>query len=524
MRILVTGGAGFIGSNFIRYYLNKYPDDLVVNYDKLTYAGNIDNLDIFQANPNYHFIKGDILDEKKVNTVIKNFGIENIVHFAAESHVDRSIDNPKIFVETNILGTQTLLNAAFKNRIKKFHHVSTDEVYGTLSLNKKEKFSHDTKYAPRSPYAASKASADHLVRAYNITYGLDVTLTNCPNNFGPYQDPEKFIPRMITNLIEGKKIPMYGDGKYVRDWIYVEDHCRAIDLVMRKGKSGETYLVGTGEAEVNNLKIAGKILKYMGLGKEYIEFIEDRPGHDRRYSIDSSKIENELGWKPIYDIDSALRETVKWYRENKNWWKPLKRNAEKFYLRRKLDKKAEEFTKYFTETSIKGLYVIDMPKYSDKRGFFREVVRMNVIEKLTGKKFNVKQFNHTYSLPRVIRALHAENWNKIVYPVSGKIFAAIVDVNKDSETFGKVETFEFDENANKAILIPKGLANSICVSGTEPVHYMYLVDKYYDGSDTTGYAWNDPDLKIKWPVKKPIISARDKNNPRLRDVFPDKFE
>ncbi|MBI2036482.1 dTDP-glucose 4,6-dehydratase [Candidatus Microgenomates bacterium] len=322
MRLLVTGGAGFIGSNFILYWMKNHPQDSIINLDKLTYAGNLDNLQAVAGNPNYSFIKGDIGDMAVVDRAME--GVEVVVHFAAESHVDRSIAGPAVFVMTNVVGTQVLLDSALKHTVKRFHHISTDEVYGSLSLTDLNKFNERTTYNPRSPYSASKAGSDYLVRAYHVTYGLPITITNCSNNFGPYQFPEKLIPLAITNIIEGKKAPVYGDGLYVRDWLYVEDHCRAIELVLQKGKIGETYCVGGLTDDINNLIVVKKVLKILGHGEEMIEFVKDRPGHDRRYAIDWSKIKNELGWQPQHDFDEWLAKTVQWYKNNENWWKKLK--------------------------------------------------------------------------------------------------------------------------------------------------------------------------------------------------------
>ncbi len=327
MKILVTGGAGFIGSNFIRYWMKKYPKDKVVNLDKITYAGHLTSTKDFSKNKNYKLIKGDICDPKIVDKTMK--GIDLVVHFAAESHVDRSILDPQSFIKTNVLGTGVLLDMAVKNKVKHFHHVSTDEVFGALPLGK-GKFDEDTRYDPHSPYAASKAGADHLVRAYHDTYQLPITITNCANNFGPYHDPEKLFPRFITDLIDDKPVTIYGDGKYVRDWLYVEDHCRAIDLVIKKGKIGETYLVGSMIKEINNLEFANKLLKIFGKNKSYLKFVKDRAGHDRRYAINWNKIKN-LGWKPEHDFDARLTETIEWYRNNEWWWRPFKAQANKFY-------------------------------------------------------------------------------------------------------------------------------------------------------------------------------------------------
>jgi len=330
MKILITGGAGFIGSNFILYWMKNYPNDKIINLDSLTYAGNLENLKEIEKNPNYSFIHGDICDLNVVEKAMA--GVDWIVHFAAESHVDRSIKKPSDFIVTNVIGTQVLLDMALKHNIKHFHHISTDEVYGSLELDDKSKFNERTNYNPRSPYSASKAGSDHLVRAYNETYDLPITITNCSNNFGPYQFPEKFIPLAITNILEGKKVPVYGDGLYVRDWLYVIDHCRAIDLVLNKGKVGETYLVGGLTGDISNLQVIRKILKIMGKDEGFIEHVKDRLGHDRRYSVDWSKIKNELGWKPLHNFDEWLEKTVEWYTQNDKWWKDVKTGAyQKYY-------------------------------------------------------------------------------------------------------------------------------------------------------------------------------------------------
>jgi dTDP-glucose 4,6-dehydratase len=330
MKLLVTGGAGFIGSNFILYWMENYPEDQIVNLDNLTYAGNLENLKKIEKSPNYKFIRGNICDPNIADRAMEK--IDVVVHFAAESHVDRSILKPSDFVVTNVLGTQVLLDAALEHKIKRFHHISTDEVYGSLNLDNKSKFTERTNYNPRSPYSASKASSDHLVRAYHETYGLPVTITNCSNNFGPYQFPEKFIPLTITNILENKKIPVYGDGLYVRDWLYVADHCRAIDLVLSKGKIGETYLIGGMTNDISNLEVIKKILKIMDKQESLIEYVKDRPGHDRRYAVDWSKIQNELGWKPLHDFGEWLEKTVAWYKENEKWWGDVKTGEyQKYY-------------------------------------------------------------------------------------------------------------------------------------------------------------------------------------------------
>lgn len=320
MKILVTGGAGFIGSNFIHYWLKNNPDDEIINFDALTYAGNPDNLRDLEGDSRYKFIKGDITDEAAVNEVVK--GVDLIVHFAAESHVDRSIKNSADFIHTNVEGTRILLEAAKNNGNIRFHHISTDEVFGSLGPDD-DKFTEETPYDPRSPYSASKAASDHLVRAYFHVHGLGVTISNCSNNYGPYQYPEKLIPLFITNLIEGKKVPVYGNGKNIRDWIHVDDHNRGVEAVIKKGKIGETYCLGGGN-EKSNLEITNEILNIMGVGSDMIEYVKDRLGHDFRYAIDFSKAQRDLGWVPQIDFESGLRLTVDWYKNNQSWWKKLK--------------------------------------------------------------------------------------------------------------------------------------------------------------------------------------------------------
>ena len=318
-KILVTGGAGFIGGNFVRYMLNKYKDYKIVNLDLLTYAGNIKSLDDIKDNPNYEFVKGDIADAKLVDNIVSK-GINVIINFAAESHVDRSITNPDIFIKTNVLGTQTLLEAAKKYKIEKFFQISTDEVYG--SLGKTGYFTESTPLSPNSPYSASKAGADMLVTAYHHTFGLPVNITRCSNNYGPYQFPEKLIPLFITNALADKQVPLYGDGMNIRDWLFVEDHCSAIDTVLHKGKDGEVYNVG-GNNEKTNRYITDTILKYLGKDSSLVKYVADRLGHDRRYAIDATKIKQELGWEPKYKFEQAIEKTIQWYLDNKQWWKEL---------------------------------------------------------------------------------------------------------------------------------------------------------------------------------------------------------
>ncbi|MGG3823600.1 dTDP-glucose 4,6-dehydratase [Geobacillus thermodenitrificans] len=321
MNLLVTGGAGFIGSNFVRYMLEKYPTYKVVNYDLLTYAGNLENLKDVENHPNYTFVKGDINNRELLDYLVKTHEIDVIVNFAAESHVDRSITDPDIFVKTNVLGTQALLDVAKDNHIKKYVQISTDEVYGTLGET--GYFTEETPLAPNSPYSASKAGGDLLVRAYHETYGLNVNITRCSNNYGPYHFPEKLIPLMITNALEGKELPIYGDGQNIRDWLHVKDHCAAIDLVIHKGRPGEVYNIG-GHNERTNNEIVHLIVEKLGVSKDLIKYVADRPGHDRRYAIDPTKIMTELGWKPQYTFEKGIVETIQWYIDNQEWWKNIK--------------------------------------------------------------------------------------------------------------------------------------------------------------------------------------------------------
>ncbi len=329
MKLLVTGGAGFIGSNFVHYWIKNNPGDTIVNIDKLTYAGNLENLAALNGNPHHIFVKADICDVSAMDDAMK--GADMVVHFAAESHVDRSILDSDPFIKTNIEGTHTLLKLALKHNVKRFHHISTDEVFGALELDSEEKFTENTPYDPHSPYSASKAASDHLVRAFSDTYGLPITISNCGNNYGPYHFPEKLIPLAITNILEGKKVPVYGDGLYIRDWLYVEDHCSAIDLILKKGKVGETYLIGGLTHAISNLEVVKKILLLMGKDESFIEFVKDRPGHDRRYDVDWTKIHRELGWEPKHSFDDALAATVQWYRDNTSWWQHIKSGAYKDY-------------------------------------------------------------------------------------------------------------------------------------------------------------------------------------------------
>ena len=323
MTILVTGGAGFIGSNFIFYMLNKYPYSRIVCVDKLTYAGNLSTLESALKNPQFRFVKADICDKKAIDKIFNEERPDVVVNFAAESHVDRSIENPQVFLETNIIGTSVLMDACKKYEVKRFHQVSTDEVYGDLPLDRPDLlFTEQTPLHTSSPYSSSKAAADLLVMAYHRTYGLPVTISRCSNNYGPYQFPEKLIPLMIANCLADKPLPVYGQGLNVRDWLYVEDHCKAIDLIIHEGKSGEIYNIG-GHNEMRNIDIVKLILKELGKDKSLITYVTDRKGHDQRYAIDPTKIHNELGWLPETMFKDGIKKTIKWYLDNKEWWETI---------------------------------------------------------------------------------------------------------------------------------------------------------------------------------------------------------
>jgi len=333
MKILVTGGCGFIGSNFVRYLLDADPGYSVINVDKLTYAGNLENLSDLSNSSRYHFIRADIADASAMEELIGK-GVEAIVNFAAESHVDRSIEDPNVFIRTNILGTFVLLEAlrkVFPKRKIRFLHISTDEVYG--SLGESGAFTEKTPLAPNSPYSASKASADMMVRAYHHTFGLPALVTRCSNNYGPYQFPEKLIPLMISNAMEDKELPMYGDGLNIRDWIHVTDHCRGLERVLLHGKEGEVYNIG-GQSERTNLSVAYAILDCLGKPHSLIRFVADRPGHDRRYAIDFSKIGKELGWRPTVSFEEGVRLTIEWYQNHRSWWKKIKTGEYLAYYKR----------------------------------------------------------------------------------------------------------------------------------------------------------------------------------------------
>lgn len=334
MKIVVTGGAGFIGGNFVHYMMNKYKDYKIIVVDKLTYAGNMETLEPVKDKPNFQFYKIDIAERQAIDEMFQEEKPDMVVNFAAESHVDRSIENPEIFLKTNIMGSQVLMDACRKYGIKRYHQVSTDEVYGDLPLDRTDLFfTEETPIHASSPYSASKAAADLLVGSYYRTYNLPVTISRCSNNYGPYHFPEKLIPLMIANALNDKELPVYGEGKNVRDWLYVEDHCRAIDMIIHNGKLGEVYNIG-GHNEKTNLDVVKTILKELGKSQDLIRFVDDRKGHDMRYAIDPTKINRELGWLPSTTFDEGIKKTIKWYLDNKPWWKNIMSGEYKDYYKK----------------------------------------------------------------------------------------------------------------------------------------------------------------------------------------------
>ena len=320
MKVLLTGGAGFIGANLTHYWTSHYPEDELVILDALTYAGHRESIRELEGRPRYRFVQGDIGDREKVRALLD--GTDLVLHLAAESHNDRAIRDPMRFLQTNVMGTAALLEECRRRDIPRFHHVSTDEVFGMLPLNTPDRFTEDSPYRPRGPYSASKAAGDHLVRAWGETYGLHYTISNCGNNLGPFQFPEKLIPLSIIRLLRGQKIQLYGDGRHVRDWIYVADHCEAVDQIAHRGTPSTTYLV-SAENEVSNRDVALRLIRLFGRDEGWIEYVADRPGHDRRYALDPRRLRKDLGWHPKYGFDDALRATVEWYRAHQDWWEPL---------------------------------------------------------------------------------------------------------------------------------------------------------------------------------------------------------
>lgn len=342
MKILVTGGAGFIGGNFVHYMVNQYPEDTIVNLDLLTYAGNLETVKPLEEKKNYKFVHGDIADRSFIMNLFSEENFDVVVNFAAETHVDRSIIDPEVFIKTNVLGTQVLLDASREYKVGRYHQVSTDEVYGDLPLESKDLFfTEDTPIHTSSPYSASKAGADLLVLAYYRTFGLPVTVSRCSNNYGPYHFPEKLIPLMIIRALDNKKLPVYGKGENVRDWLHVLDHCKAIDLIIRKGQAGEVYNIG-GHNEKTNLEVVKTILKALNKPESLIQYVTDRPGHDLRYAIDPTKIETNLGWKPEYTFETGITQTISWYLENKEWWEHIINGEYNNYVKQMYGKRLGE--------------------------------------------------------------------------------------------------------------------------------------------------------------------------------------
>ena len=540
MKILVTGGAGFIGSNFIRYWLKKYPQDKVTNLDALTYAGHIESLQDISSNPNYTFIKGDITDPQVAEKAVD--GCDLIVHFAAETHVDRSIIDPLIFVKTNVIGTQVMLEAARKRNIR-FHHISTDEVFGSLDLGTKDKFTPETPYQPNSPYSSSKASSDHLVRSYNETFGLPITITNCSNNFGPFQDPEKFLPRMITNLLDGKNIHIYGDGKNVRDWLHVIDHCSAIDKVVHEGVIGQTYTIGGLTEDIDNLTLAKKILSILKLPEDRIEFVKDRPGHDRRYAVDWTKMHHELGWSPNPDTDELLIETVKWYQDNEWWWRPLKEKSEQIYENKPIidsqskigskihniasqtptiglkkirqhNIKLSEGIDLFRQTyekpqSIEGAHIIKLAvHYDDYGGWFKESLRLdsegNVVDlKEKGIAFHPIQMNFTNIAPGTQRFWHIHPDQNEIWTTNGVLLVGLIDSRDGSPSNGMRTKIIL--SPGEALFIPSGVAHGYINSTNTSITLSSSLDKHFvPDEDTEEYRIDPKDVSFDF-VKPEMI-------------------
>nr|XP_061797896.1 dTDP-glucose 4,6-dehydratase-like [Nerophis lumbriciformis] len=514
--ILITGGAGFIGSNFVRLALERTEDRIVV-FDKLTYAGSLSSLRDVADDRRFRFVEGDIADRAAVRALYTEERPRWTVNFAAESHVDRSIDAPGEFIETNIVGTFEMLEGARqlhdqlteaeRGRLR-FLHVSTDEVYG--SLGAKGLFREDTPYDPSSPYSASKAAADHLANAYHHTYGLPVIVTNCSNNYGPYQFPEKLIPVMILNALDGQALPIYGNGKNVRDWIYVGDHCAGVLDALESGQPGEKYNLGGGN-ERTNLQVVDTICEILdelhpptanprvrgsGLGSysKLKTFVDDRPGHDWRYAIDARKARKELGWKAQHDFSSGLRETVRW---------PPKGDTA-------VD---------FQQTDLPGVILVKPDVHGDERGFFLETYHRDKYAKGgIGERF--VQDNHSKSSHGILRGLHAQQkkpQGKLVRAVEGEIFDVAADMRQGSPTFGKWVGEVLSAEDFHQLYVPPGFLHGFCVL-SETAQVEYKCTALYDPADEVAVIWNDPDLAIDWPIEEPRLSTKDAAAPRLAEI------
>lgn len=516
--IIVTGGCGFIGSNFVHYVVNNHPEVHVTVLDKLTYAGNPENIAGLPSD-RVELVVGDICDAELLDRIVP--GHDAIVHYAAESHNDNSIADPEPFLRTNVEGTFRLLEAVRKYGVR-YHHVSTDEVYGDLALDDPAKFTEETPYKPSSPYSSTKASSDMLVRAWTRTYGLRTTISNCSNNYGPYQHVEKFIPRQITNIVDGVRPKLYGRGENVRDWIHTEDHSSAVWDILTKGRMGETYLIGA-DGERNNITVLRMILEAMGKDPEDFDWVADRPGHDRRYAIDSTKLQRELGWRPAHtDFAGGLKQTIDWYVANESWWRPRLYNLFDRSFSHMADIAFEKDLSV-AETGIEGLKVVDLAVHGDSRGWFKENWQRAKMTALGIPDLRVVQNNISYNDSRgVTRGIHAEPWDKFISVARGSVFGAWVDLREGSETFGKVFTCTLDPS--KAIYVPRGVGNSFQAleDGTA---YTYLVDAHWSLELKRTYTFvnlADPELAIEWPIPldEATVSDADLNHPMLRDVVP----
>jgi glucose-1-phosphate thymidylyltransferase len=493
-KILVTGGCGFIGSNFLNKYVPLFPNINFVNVDVMTYAANKDNVHVANCK-NYKFYKTDIRNIDELDSIFKDNNIDAVIHFAAESHVDLSITNPSLFVEVNVNGTANLLELSKKYSIKRFHHVSTDEVYGELT--NEGYFTETTPLAPNSPYSATKASSDMIVRSYNKTYGLNCVITRCSNNYGPNQDLTKLIPKFITNLEAGKKVPVYATGSNVRDWLYVEDHCDAIWTVFNKARNGEVYNIG-GNNEKTNMEITNKLLELTGRDDSSIEYVTDRLGHDFRYAIDASKIKNDLGWEPKYTFDVGIKKTFE------------------FYTKGKMQNKI-----------IDGLVVIEGKIFEDNRGYFAETYNQaGLLAK--GIDATFIQDNESISNYGVIRGLHYQTGQyaqaKLVRVIEGEVLDVVVDLREGSPTFGKSFSIILSETNRKQMFIPRGFAHGFSVL-SPTAKFAYKVDNVYNKESENGIHPIDPYLNIDWqiPKDKMIIGDKDLLQPSFTSTVKKNF-
>ena len=532
MTILITGGAGFIGSHVVRKFANKYPDYKIVNLDILSYAGNLENIKDLENLPNYSFIKGDITDLDFVRNVFNENEVDAVIHLAAESHVDRSILDPLIFIKTNVLGTTALLQAAkeywngdYENKL--FYHVSTDEVYG--SLGDTGLFTEETAYDPRSPYSSSKASSDHIVRAWFHTYGFPIVISNCSNNYGPNQFPEKLIPLFINNIIEKKDLPVYGEGINVRDWLYVVDHADAIDTIFHNGKKGETYNIG-GHNEWKNIDLIKLLIKLTDqkLGRpegdslDLIKYVKDRAGHDLRYAIDASKLSNELNWNPSLQFEEGLSLTIDWYLENKEWLKNVTSGKYQDYYNEQ----------YFDTLMIAEFFdipdlILLKPKiFQDHRGYFIESFNSKTFKELTGKNIDFIQDNESSSNYGTLRGIHYQKppytQSKLVRVIKGEVLDIVVDLREGSPTYGSWKSFVLNEENKEQLFVPKGFGHAFLVLSKTAI-FSYKVDEYYHPESDSGILWNDSDLEVDWKIDHDdiILSEKDTRQKSFDDYSHD---